>query len=317
MDAFGKYLTANGTTENVSEALSLNDVLSIENGKVIIDSRAKIMTESNLPVNENSLLLIGRKIADLRAYSQGQYAGNKRNQAQRYVVGRLVQSMRKWLWRSIANKWRGIDTAFIRNKDLQDEDMFYSRALGAYQSGDYVNLVRFVNELRHQLIEHKFQIGNFKSIARESLSEFDRSQLAGIRRSVFTIGLVIALFYLSKALKKLGDDEPKNSAEREAAHFSALLAIKLQKELLTMVNPLESWKTVNSVSATKDVIDRTVIAIDQLSNPFDIYKSGPNKGRNKAMRKWGRVFPITNVFERGRAADALKWYYGDRAKRPH
>jgi len=193
--------------------------------------------------------------------------------------------------------------------------MFYSRALGSYQSGDYVNLIRFMNEMRLQLIEHKFTLDNMRSLRSRSLNEFDRQQIAGINRSVFTLGLVVSLALLSKAMKHLGDDEPKDSKLRWIAYLNALYAIKLQKELLTMVNPLESWKTVNSVSATKDVVDRVAIALEQTLEPTDRYKSGPNKGRNKAIRKWGRVFPITNVFERGRPADALKWYFGDRTKR--
>ena len=324
LNEVGQYVTATGTTEDESKALTLNDVLKARNGVMIIDAPTHAgnlrMSEYNLPLNKQSLKVVSRKIADLRASSQGQYAESKTPLAKMYFYAKLVFSMRGWLPETYRQRLLGISTVGISRKDLKSEDMFYSRAKGHFQEGTYtsairasVELTKTVYAIRKELWYNKARLTQLKNAYGDVMNEYSRMEVANIRRACWELGSIITLAVLSEVFAHFRKELPKDGIVRPTSYFLLFLAMRMRNELLGYINPLEQWRNVKSLSASMDIIDSVGKFTEQLIHPLEVYKTGKLKGHYKLMNKFNHAFPYINQINRN-VEDTYGYLIGDKSK---
>ena len=316
-DELGRFVTLTGLTEDVTKALTLGDVLKTSNGEMTINAPTHAgslrMTEYNLPLNKESLKVVSRKIADIKASSQGQVAENKRPLAKMYWYSRLMLSMRGWLPETYRQRLQGITTVGISRKNLKEGDVFYSRAKGKFQEGTYTTFIRFTADMVRELKANKQRLGQIRAIYGDTINEYSRDEVAQLRRASFEIASIFLLTALGRFFKNIKNDLPKDGAIKPLAYFFFFLNMRLRNELLGYVNPLEQWRNVKSISASMDIIDSVGKFAEQLLDPLELYKTGKQKGKSKLFSKFGHIFPYINQYNRS-VQDAYGYLIGDKSK---
>jgi hypothetical protein len=301
MNSDGLYLTKTGTTTDINQAMSLDDAYTIKDGRLVIDPRVASTTHSeDIAFGQEAEFLMSRYMRDLNAYMQGQYSHQKRAEIQRYWWGNAIIMLRKWLPRGLKRRWRGASTMGIPTDQLNLDDRFYSRPLRTFQEGYYTTTGRFVYELLSQGKALKWQM------VTTNWSRLTDGEQANIKKAVGELVAAAVLLGVAMALKGLGDDEEDPTLKK--VYFTmAFFAVRLQKELVTYVNPVEVTNTVKSPTAALIMIDRAMHFVGQLivdsSNIVtggspSIYKTGRRKGDLKIWKDFTDLVPLVKNLDR-------------------
>jgi len=302
MDSQGNYLTKDGTTTVLAEAMSLDEAYSVIDGKLVLDERVSKNTKFDVGVGEDMEFAMSRMIRDLNAYLQGQYSDQKRSEIQRYWYGKLIMLLRKWLPRGLKYRWAGIGKVGIGKDQLGPDDIFYSRALGTITEGYYTTSLRFLHGIYLDLKALKAQVimeesrRNIRALTKERWEGLTDNEQGNVQKTIREAATIVILTLAATALKEAGDEDDK----REKFYYLAsFYAIRLQKEMLTYINPSEFTNTLRSPSASLIMIDRITHAISQLvSNPTEVYATGRRKGTLKVAKDFEDLVPILKHIDR-------------------
>lgn len=320
----GKYLTATGTTDNINEAMSLDEAYKIENGRLVLDERVEFTTDNEVSIKDDPRsveFLLSRKMRDLNAYLQGQYSAQKRSEIQRSWYGVLIMALRKWMPRGYAYRMRGVDNIAIGFNEMTEDDRFHSRALDGYMEGYYTTAGRFIIELIRDfkdMMMSQTSIEGKKSlrkIAGENWTDLTDWQQSNVIRTVYEMGMVVATMAFAYAMKGLGDDE-KDEAAKKMYFGLAFYSLRLSRELSTFINPLELANTLRTPSVVLGMTTRILVFLQQLGvdtvgiltgEGAEVYKSGRRKGELKLEKKFEDIVPLIKNFDRD-VQEAVEWF---------
>ena len=297
LNSEGEYLTKDGTTTDIKKAMSLHEAFYVDNGRLKIDNRVSKTTDNDFPISNyggvasnESLFLTARKIKDLNAYLQGQYDRKKRAEIQRHWYGTLALLMRKWLPRGFKYHWRGIGTILEKQENLLEDETFYSRALRTEQEGYYTTFARFNINLIRALKSEQFNVAaNWNN-----MTDYEKGN---VKRAIYELGLMITLFTLGIALKKLAEDDDKE--HKGLYSFIAFECFRLQKELANFINPVEFSSTVKTPTVAIQSFDKLIKLLIQVGiDPTEVYKRGRNKGESKVFNQTMQLFPAVRYLDK-------------------
>jgi len=277
-------------------------IRGVIDGKLVLDERVSKNTKFDVGVGEDMEFAMSRMIRDLNAYLQGQYSDQKRSEIQRYWYGKLIMLLRKWLPRGLKYRWAGIGKVGIGKDQLGPDDIFYSRALGTITEGYYTTSLRFLHGIYLDLKALKAQVimeesrRNIRALTKERWEGLTDNEQGNVQKTIREAATIVILTLAATALKEAGDEDDK----REKFYYLAsFYAIRLQKEMLTYINPSEFTNTLRSPSASLIMIDRITHAISQLvSNPTEVYATGRRKGTLKVAKDFEDLVPILKHIDR-------------------
>lgn len=322
--ADGKYLTATGATEDVNEAMSLDEAYKVENGRLVLDERVVYTTDNEISLKDDPQaveFLISRKMRDLNAYLQGQYSRQKRSEIQRSWYGVLIMALRKWMPRGYAYRVRGMDNIAIGFNEMTEDDRFHSRALDGYMEGYYTTAGRFIIEMirdfKDMMMTQTSLEGkkSLRQIAGENWRDLTDWQQANVVRTMYDMGTMIATMAFAYAMKGLGDDE-KGEAEKRVYYTLAFYSLRLSRELSTFINPIELANTLRTPTVVLGMATRILDFMAQLGVDTvgvltgegpELYKSGKKKGELKLEKKIEDIIPFIKNLDRD-VQQAVEWF---------
>jgi hypothetical protein len=90
-------------------------------------------------------------------------------------------------------------------------------------------------------------------------------------------------------------------------YLASFYAIRVQREMLTFVNPAEFVKTLKSPTAAIIMLERTLHLLGQLMfAPFETYKTGRRKGESKLWKDFQDLVPLVKNLDRD-VEEAVSW----------
>jgi hypothetical protein len=307
-DANGRYLTKTGTTDDVTKAMSLHEAYSIgENNRLVLDPRVKQIDRFSIEGEEDIEFAVTRMIRDTNAYLQGQYSSKKRAEMQRHWWGQLMIMLRKWLPRGLKYRWRGGQNLLVPITQ-EVEDAFYSRSLGVRQEGYYVTTGRFLATVYSDLKAIKNEltmlnaVNKFSGVSSGVYKNLTDAERGNLIKTGVEAAYIVSLYAIGLMIKKLADDE-----DDKLLYLASFYAIRVQREMLTFVNPAEFVKTLKSPTAAIIMLERTLHLLGQLMfAPFETYKTGRRKGESKLWKDFQDLVPLVKNLDRD-VEEAVSW----------
>ena len=119
-----------------------SEAITVKDGALVLNKHAHSSSFGNQTLSLNSkdlkknkgILEIQQLVNYIANSLQGQYNDEYQSMAQRYVVGKMVMGLRKWIVRGFNNRWRGGITARRKKEALTDKDRFFSEDFNFHSS---------------------------------------------------------------------------------------------------------------------------------------------------------------------------------------
>jgi len=284
----GQWINSEGkVVESKRSAASMQEMLTYEkspNGglKLVLNrhvqntsfttggGQAQIMLETRN--------LIKSKIIELH----GNYDAELQSHAQRYVLGKMIFFLRKWMEPGLIRRWRGFKHVLKSTDELSEVERYYSADQKDNLEGYYTTGVRFLINLFRGLKEGQFElIKNY-----DNLSNKER---ANLKKLLFDAGMIILTMAAYGALDD-EDDPDKNIVWK-------YLLRRQQSELQFFYDPFEAFKIVSTPTAAVGNVKQILKTMSQLvTDPTELYEQGAYKGESKLKHRAKRLAPrIKNV----------------------
>lgn len=219
-----------------------------------------------------------RRIAHINHTLVGIYNDDDQNAANRVIIGRMAQQMRKWIIPQMMRRFQSKRT----NLDI-----------GREEEGYYITLARLAKDISSS---------GFKIMA--EWKKLNASEKANIRRAFTEMGQTLALWIIVTALGS-GVKDPDRSW---AAKFAEYMLNREMHELGFLTpSPLmltEGYKTITSpmvVLSAGNSFAQALLATANPSNWFEeddeLIQSGPYKGHSHLYKRWAQVPlpPMTQI----------------------
>jgi hypothetical protein len=296
-DNNGNYLTVDGTTTDITKAMSIDEAYKATDTGLVLDPRVSniVMPSGKVEYDGNqgdTEFLVSRLIKDLNSELHGQYSGQKRSEIQRYWYGTLIMLLRKWLPRGVVRRWRGIETAGVPTDQLLLSDKFYSRPGQMRREGYYTTTTRFMWNLMKQGKQFKWEM---VTVDWSKLTDYER---ANIKKTAFEFAMMVALLGLATAMKKLADEEEDEKAKK-MWYLIAFYSHRLYGETNAFINPNQALNIIKNPSAALTMVSRAIALLYQLTtSPFEEYEQGDRKGQLKLRKKTEDLVPLFKQLDR-------------------
>jgi len=281
-----KWIDKEGNVVKREKAASLLDMLKQdeETGIVRIDSRVGYTSHSTSvrwyeggKTQVDSLLI--KKMYDII----GNYRQTDQPEIMRHWYGKLLLLYRKYLVPMGIARFRGIEHASSLKGDLEDYQKRFSYALLEYEEGSYTTLIRYLSTA---LQDKKKEILSFNNW--NALSEYEKNN---IRKAVGEIVLTTVLLPLAVMfVGAVADGE-----DDDYLFFLAYQLRRLETELSAYRNPSETFKMLRSPIPSTRLLESGLDIMSRVARPWtwnEVYKSGPNKDRNKLLIKTYKQIPV-------------------------
>lgn len=313
----GDYLDKDGNLAADKEsAVKLSEAYEVVNGRLelkeALKDKATHSDLSDVVPMEALPFMVSRKVRELNAQLNGQYSTQKRAEIQRTFYGALMMALRKWMPRGIMQRYRGISSFRLKQEDLDEDAAYFNRATNRIEEGYYTTTLRFAAGMLTNIKRLKMEI-----ITTEWAKLTDYEQ-HNIKRTLGEFMTAAVLFALAVALKNIGDDDEKGETKY---YLAAFYALRLQKELITFINPTEIISTLKSPSVALTMLERTKTLIMQLlydgvgvitGQGLEVYKSGLNRGKYKIGEDIKDLIPLVGNVDKN-IEEALGYLYNRRS----
>jgi hypothetical protein len=305
----GLYITASGeTTDDINKAMSLDEAYDVIDGDLVLkpgvdSSSFQDSINDSESFSKDTEFLVSRMIRELNSQIQGQYSPQKKAEIQRHWYGVLVMLLRKWMPAGLKYRWRGVESMFKDKDNLLEDEIFYDKALNEIQEGYYVTTGRILTTL----IRHGKQIK--WEIVKQEWSELTDEEKANVIRTVKEFVTVVTLLAIGSMFKEMGDDDEGNVGY----YLIAFYALRLQREMMTFVNPAEFSSTIRTPTVAIAMLDRGIALLWQMLHPFERYETGARDGELKIIKKLQDFVPIAKQIDR-ELVEAVNWMYSKRIR---
>lgn len=277
----------NGKVMSVWDA---REIVTDETGykRMIIKPGAIELDENGKELGEFSATAFGRKIAHINHTIAGIYNDDDQNAANRVMIGRLAQQMRKWIIPQMMRR-------FQSKRNILD--------IGREEEGYYRTAFRLGKDLWKS---------GFKITA--EWDKLNNSEKANIRRAITEIAQTYALWLLVGFMGS-GIKDPDRS------WFAKFAEYMLNREVheLGFLTPgpfmlTEGYKTVTSPFVAASAANKLSQAILTTMNPFnwfpdddDLIKSGRYEGHSYIYKRWAELPlpPFTQIRQIEKFVDDL------------
>ena len=281
--AMKRKVKVNGREMSVWDA---REIITDENGYKMMRIKPGA---KNLDGSEFSATAFAREIAHINHTIAGIYNDEDQNAANRVMIGRLAQQMRKWIVPQMMRRFQSKRTIL----DIGREEEGYYRTLGRTVWNDVDFKEDAYYTTAYKLVKN-LMIAPYKIVSQwDSLSKEDK---ANCRRALTEIAQTYALWLLLWALGS-GVKDPDRCW---AAKFAEYMLNREVHELGFLTpGPLmftEGYKTITSpmvvLSAANSLAQAMLTSINPgnwFPDDDELIQSGPYKGHSHLYKRWAQL----------------------------
>jgi polyhydroxyalkanoate synthesis regulator phasin len=315
-----QFIDKNGKVVSKAKAMSLAEAIEIdsETGKLKLNKHAYKTSFGNSPIGlggkDVGLVEIKGLINKIAYDLHGNYSDEHQTMLQRYTVGKFIMMLRKWIVPGFNKRWRGAVYFATPQDELQDQvENFYSEDLQGFQEGYYTTALRFINNIRKDLLQLKFE-----AVINEwnNLSDME---LANMRRTATEASIILLSLAASSILYGLAQGIDDDDNTRAALFHATYYTRRMYSEMMFFLNPLEAYKIMRTPAASLSYIEKLGRFATQLANDsynvtfgegLEEYETGKRKGEYKLWKRTGDVVPMVNQWNRD-IEESTGWLYGN------
>lgn len=283
MDKHRNYINKEGKIVNTKkEAASVLDMIerNPESDVVQVSDKVVYTTFSKMSKwNEGGKLLVQQLVDKKLKDVIGNYKQTDQPEMMRHWWAKLMMLFRKYFVTMGQSRFRNIENSLKDKDDLTLDQRRYSHALQEFEEGSYVSTIRYGNSLfKFLLAKIKGKQAHIESLSADwnRLSDYEKYNIG---KTVKEIGITLMLATIAKMLVAAADDDD------ELLFFTAYLFKRIDTELSSYRNVDEFYKMVKSPIPSIDILNKYVDLSFQVFEPFDVYKGGKNKDKNKLVNK--------------------------------
>lgn len=310
----GQFIDKNGKVVTEDKAMNLHQAISVgKDNKLTLNPNVSTTTFGNsvfnLDPNKGKGLLEVKNLVNKIAHDlHGNYSDEIQIMAQRYIAGKMVFMLRKWMVPGFNKRWRGAVNFNKKTSDLRDEmDNMYSEDLQSFQEGYYTTGARFLWNIKDSFNELGFQV---LSTNWDRLTDAEK---ANMKRLATELGIMLMTFISSYLLLALaqGVDDP---TEKQILFYMTYLTRRIFSEFHFYTSPLEAFKIMSTPSATLSYVAKmgkfAGQAMEDIYNlDIERYERGRHKDKSKLWKKTMDLLPGANQYYRD-IEESTSWLFG-------
>jgi len=299
LDANGKYLTTDGTTEDRSKALTMWDVYTTKDGNLVLDPRVVTNTRDRNKTewNEDQEFELSSMIKQINAQLNGNYDPKNRATMQTHAACNLVLQLRKWLPQGVNTRFGGISSVSWKLMSERNLDELYAtgynEATRSFSEGRYVTAMNFLGSWYKRSKDEKHTLMSSRKEAFAEMGDHERANMAkNLAELVLTGTMAMTAAALAGLANAAGDDDD------QFLWFAAYMAKRTQNELTFFLNPAEIVKTFNSPAVSLKILADSTKMMGMLLTPWNLdeqYASGDHKGEYKAVVQMNKLNAIGRI----------------------
>lgn len=303
MNKDGKFIDKDGKVVSKDKAMSLAEAITLDkDNKLVLNPHVHKTSHGNsvfsLDLKKGKGLLEIKGLVNKIAHDlHGNYNEDLQNMAQRYVWGKAIFMLKKWLVPGFNKRWRGAVYMFkgIPLDERREQDVMYSEDLQEFQEGYYVTGVNFVLKVMKALKEMQL------SMIRKDWDALSDMEKANMRRFIIEVGIILTSLAASILLASLAGELPEDEWEREAMFYSAYITRRMYSELFSYTNPAEAFKIMKSPAASMAMVTKLFLFGEQLTldsfnvtfgDGLELYQSGRHRGTPKLYKRTADIIPF-------------------------
>ena len=263
--------------------IPLHEAYEIKGNKLVVKDGITISLEVEAQVSS--------RIKEVTKQIHGNYDATNLAMLQRYVGGKFVFMLRKWLVTGVQRRWLGISNVNVNREDLQAEDKFYSEFLQQDVEGYYTTAIRFVYSLRKDLLKLRLDLVS------NNWHELTDAERANIRKTIMEATFIVLTLIATKLLAGLAKDA--DDEDKEDYYRYAYLFRRLHGESTFYLNPMETLKIMSSPAASISMLQNVGKVTQQLyEDPFERYEVGNRKGELKLKKRVFKLVPVLSQVDK-------------------
>jgi hypothetical protein len=273
----GEYINKEGNVVSKKDAMSLDEAYELKDGLLHLNENYVVEGMENMSKIEMEQKISAR-MKEVASNLYGNFDNRNKAMIQRYWYGKLMMFMRKWIVRTIMNRYQGISTFNKSIEELELDEKSHSIGLDGFQEGTYTTFVRFVNNQRKkgQMLSFMLMTSDFESMTEE--------EKGNIRQAVLEMLIMGVAMTSSFLLTKLADDLDEEE-EKIVYHF-IYLSERLKSEIqfyIPLMNTREVLRTMNTPSSALHTLSLVGQLFEQFFSFTETYETGRNRGKNKFL----------------------------------
>lgn len=288
----GKYITKEGSSENRQDGIGLDQLFTQDKNRLTLDPRAKYIDFGGrkMPVStptqrQEAFFRVKYRMQQINESLHGAYSDQNKNEMQRKVWGKLLMMLRKWAIPGFKRRFLGGVRAY-----RGQESKIWSNQLMEFREGTYVTFVRFINNLRKDLLQSQYDLAG-------SWNELTLMERSNIRKTLTEVAFMLSTLVLAGIMRGLASDAPEE--EKNQYYFAAYQFNRLYSEMAVYFNPMEALRILKSPAASFSMIERLSRLTWQLTtDPLGEYQAGRRKGDLRINKQITDLLPWYRQIDR-------------------
>ena len=291
-----KFKLSNG------KMINLWDATKVENGKLILNE------EVAEQFGETERAVFKERVQGVYQRLHGIYNQKDRNAIQQYAAGRWVMQLRKWMPSGFQRRFEGIEKLWY-DKKSEFKGPEWNERLQSYVEGNYITMLRFVNQLKWDIAKLKMYT------IKEKWNELDTWQQQNVKRTIGEVAGFLVLITLSGLIRSGDEDE-----EKGYVYYQSLYTLhRMKQELLFFSWVPETFNVLKAPAASITSLEVIVDLVGQLledtgsivmGQDIERYKRKTgmwDKGDPKIWSKLYKTLPLTQFLKP--AKEKLSWFH--------
>lgn len=229
------------------------------------------------------------KFDQIKKSIHGNYDPDSATRISKGMFGRSLMLFRRWVAEGYANRFESekYDTVLERNRKGRYVSLFSSTTTGGDKTGALHNFKLVLKQMLNFM--------SLNGVMKDSLNHLSPTDKANLRANAMEALVYMNIFLLILALKAMDTDDEEEYA---MVNYLFTVGLRVQNDMAFFTSPM-AFETItrSSIPAAQSITDAWAFGdamIETVEGKGD-YKSGPHKGESKAIVKFAKFFPATNV----------------------
>jgi hypothetical protein len=260
---------------------SVKDIITLKDGASV----------TTVELNEGEMSKFAERIKGVYQYLHGNYSRGDKSALQKFALGRMVMTFRRWLEPGFQRRWA--------NDTFDDREAFDQR-LGAKTAGYYVITYKFLKKWFGNIKKEGMSVAMLK----EEWSNLPEWRKSAIKRTMMEGLLAAATMTLLVLLGSLDGDDEDDWIKSMAIYQLH----RLDSEISFYRNLGSAMEILRSPSATMSTIEAMGDAFGLATGPmlnfgdnwleYETYERGKHKGKSKVGVAAKKLIPFSYQIER-------------------
>ena len=278
-DINNNYVNKEGQIVSREEAITLDEVIDINEDKKIIFPENMIIEGLENENPSEAIKTISRKLKDIAADLQGNYSQENKTMISRHWYGKLFEFMRKFLIRGFDKRYKGFQ--YFKKDELELHELNYSESQQDIKEGTYISMLRFLYKIKKSTDKLSLELLS------ENWNNLSDKERGNIRHALWEIGLMVSSLIAANLLANIAEDD-----DEEVIWASAYALRRLWGDL-SFYTPVaivsgESTRLLETPTASLSLLKTMGVLVDSaiddiLDLEFHRFASGKRAGEVKTL----------------------------------